>query len=307
MGWSLPESGTLTLGSPLGTALREAAANAPESDDLARWKSVFNGCTDMLTILAPELVEQTALRYAEAGADIIVSNTFLANPLTLASFGATEYASRLNSEAVGIARRIADTAAKGIVAGSIGPPCIGSRLCGADDKGMAANAILTQATSLLDAGADMLLLETQTDSTVAAAGIEACMEAMRTTGKRVPVSVEFTIGQSGSLPSGETVSDAFRKAAGSGADSVGINCVFPATRAAATLLAAAESIDLPLSMRPSASSGDLLTEPATAPDMFAEAFVPLLRSGRLRLAGGCCGAGTGHLSLLKKIISRENS
>jgi methionine synthase I (cobalamin-dependent) len=210
-------------------------------------------CADEWNLSHPDRVEAVARSYVGAGSQIILTNTFRANRVSLPSAHVRE----VNAAGVEISKRAAGEAVK--VVGSIGP-------CGK------AAALEEQAEILAEAGADALLLETFTD--LRESSITA--SAVKRTG--LPVIVSFTfIGDI-------TPEEAVKRMVEAGVDAVGANCgtgIDDFREICARMRAASE---LPLWMKPSAG----LPGKTITPERFSAMTIELLAAGA-DIVGGCCG------------------
>ena len=216
----------------------------------------------------PEAVFELHASDVRAGADAITTDTFGANPTWLARFGRGDEATGINQAAVRMAREAGPDL---FVLGSIGPT--------AGD----ADAFRDQALALAAAGADGLLVETQTLSTAL-----ACLAAIR-----IRVSIPILI----SLFDWSDGAEA--RLVEAGADAIGINCVDP-MRASEWVGGRAESRKLPILVRPSAArpgGGDI------EPIAFAERLMTLVgKRPEVRLVGGCCGATDRHVAAIRRVL-----
>jgi methionine synthase I (cobalamin-dependent) len=202
-----------------------------------------------------------------AGAVALTTNTFGANSVWLDRFGRGSDADRLNRAAVALARDAAGPT--GYVLGSIGPTA-------ARDPA----ALNAQAETLLDAGADALLLET-----VAPDSGASLLAALRGLRARVIVSL---LGDPGD--------DAIDRLCDAGVFALGANCV-PIDRVGQILQALRRRFDGPLLARP----GRLPAEPIGDPDAWASALIDALPAGPVWL-GGCCGIDAAHLAALARAV-----
>jgi len=226
-------------------------------------------CADAWNLTHPDRVEAVARSYVEAGSRIILTNTFQANAVSLAAHCLEDRVAELNAAGVAISKRAAAGAAK--VIASIGP-------CG-DEV-----ALLAQAEALAAAGADALLLETFTDLTEA----RIALSAAKRTGLPVIVSFAFV----GTLTPEETVS-AMRDA---GADAVGANCGGEIDEFPAICARFAASCDLPLWMKPSAGTRQIVSARE-----FASQIRELVAAGA-GIVGGCCGTAPEYIAAIRENI-----
>lgn len=229
----------------------------------------------------PEQVEAVARAYADAGSQVILTNTFRANSIALE--GDLE---AINRAGVAISKRAAD--GRALVFASIGPT--GKLLMSGEiTLEQASAAFSEQAVALAEAGADALLIETMSDIEEARAAVEAA----RTTGLPVIVSFAFDSGKHkdrtmmGSTP--EAVAVAMVEA---GADAVGANCGVGVEQAAPICRRLHAACDLPIWIKPNAGlpriEGSALRYDTTA-EFFASHYAALRNAGA-SFIGGCCGS-----------------
>lgn len=212
-----------------------------------------------------------------AGSDVLLTNTFGANPACLARHGREADAAAINQRAVALARDAAGP--DRFLLGSIGPTAAGSD--GADRA---------QAEALAEGGVDGLLLETHT-SGQALAGLGALRRSFD-----LPIFV-------GLCSFDEPVGDAARRLMDGGADVLGINCMSPDVALSRIGDLFQANPKPPLLCKPAASHPDA---PPVTPPEFAEHLIDWLRWD-VRLMGGCCGATEAHVSALRSALDRAMS
>lgn len=245
----------------------------------------MRACMDAVNLSQPDLVLRVHRSYVEAGAGLIETNTFGANPMRLARHGLEKECARINAEGVRLAREAA--AGTGVlVAGSVGPA--GPREEGVDApppreirKGYA-----EQIGALADAGVDLLILETFTTLQALLAAYEAAREKTS-----LPVVCQMAFAEGGRTPSGITPEQAVRELEAAGADVVGANCVNGPFRTAQVLERMAACATVPLSAFPNAGAPTFLDGRflyARDPEYVAEYARKMVDFG-VSLVGGCCG------------------
>src|SRR3954452_2964200 len=204
----------------------------------ARHPSSLKNCTEILVLTQPKLIEGFHRAYLEAGADIIETDSFNSNAISMAEFGLEEHVVELNRAAVEVARRAADAMTRQtphkprFVAGSIGPTnkqlSMGVHV---DDPGrrdvtfdqMVAN-YTEQIRALVEAGVDILLPETSFDTLVMKACLFAIEEVFDDLGHRVPVMISGTIFDNGRTLSAQPPEAFYLSVSHIDALSVGLNC-----------------------------------------------------------------------------------
>lgn len=254
---------------------------------------------DSWNLTHPERVEQVAREYAEAGSEILLTNTFRANRITLASKGLAGAAAGINAAGVAISRRAA--AGRARVAASIGPT--GKMLMAQETTPEEVfAAFLEQARALAGAGADALLIETMSDLEEA----RIALEAARSTGLPVIVSFAFDTGKNRDRTMmGVTPEQAAAAMEAAGADAVGANCGAGMERFPALCARMRHACSLPIWIKANAGLPEWRDGRAVysaTPEQFA-AHLPALVEAGAAFAGGCCGTTPDFVRAL--IAARE--
>lgn len=273
------------------------------------------GNNDLLCLTRPDIIADIHRRYVNAGADIITTNTFNAQRISLADYGCEHLVHDINKAAVRIARE----AGSAFVVGSVGPtnkslsmsPDISDPALRAITFDELAEAYLEQMTALIEGGVDALLIETIFDTLNAKAAIYAADSAMRQSGKEVPVMLSATVSdRSGHLLSGQTL-DAFVISIAHTPQllSIGLNCSFGATemlphlRELQTLvgqLNAHTREPIYISAYPNAGLPNQLGQYDETPELMAVHVRPFLEEGLVDIIGGCCGTTDEHIKAIKR-------
>lgn len=235
---------------------------------------------DSWNLLRPADVEEVARSYVAAGAGIIVTNTFQANRVSLARHGLAASVEDVNHAGVALATRAAGSAAR--VFGSIGPVPGGT----APEQ---CDAVLQQASALVAAGADALVLETFTDLWEAA----SATRMVASTGRPVITCLSPV----GAFDAPQVVATLVA----TGASGIGLNCMTPAEMLP-MCRALRPATDVSLWVKPSAGIphiGDGQLSYDMTPETFADGCMELMRAGA-QYIGGCCGAGPAHIRALRE-------
>ncbi|HWB15250.1 MAG TPA: bifunctional homocysteine S-methyltransferase/methylenetetrahydrofolate reductase [Vicinamibacterales bacterium] len=249
----------------------------------------INRSFDELNVVSPELVADVHRQYLRAGADVIETNTFGANPFKLATFGLAGETAAINRAGAAIARRAALGTAW--VAGSIGP--LGVRLApwGRTSVEEAEAAFRTQAEALVEGGVDLVILETFRDLNELVVAIRAVRAV-----SSLPLVAQLTTGEDGHTLDG-TPPDVFTPALEqAGADVVGLNCSVGPAAMLETIEAMAHVSNVRLAAQPNAGrprdiEGRNLY--LSSPEYMASYARRFVRAG-VRLVGGCCGTTPAH-------------
>jgi len=264
-------------------------------------KGVYiNRCYDEVNLSAPELVRDVHREYVRAGAELIQTNTFGANPVKLARHGLDERTEEINRRAGELAR---EEARGGVfVAGSVGPLGIRIEPWGPTSVAEARAHFLRQARGLVEGGVDAFVLETFGDLTEAHAALEAVREA----DPGLPVVVQMTIDRSGCSLYGTPPEQYGSRLDGWGADVIGVNCGVGPHTMLEVLGHLRRVTDRPLSVQPNAGPPrrvDGRTIYMCSPD-YLEKFARRFVEAGARLLGGCCGTTPDHIRALAKAVRR---
>ena len=248
----------------------------------------FTRSFDELNLSSPELVQQVHREYAEAGADIIETNSFGASRIALARHGHADKVVEINRAAV----RLARTASPDVyVAGSVGPTGIPYDDASSEEQALVQAAFEEQIGALADAGADLILLETF----VHLGEIEAGIAAARKVGGGLPIVAQVVFDTDGRARGGIAPDEMARRLCRWGADVVGANCgVGPPElfEVGMAMLAAGA----PVSLQPNAGLPRIVegrTIYVANPEHFGVWARRALQAG-VRLVGGCCGTTPEH-------------
>jgi methionine synthase I (cobalamin-dependent) len=257
---------------------------------------------DLWNISAPDKVLQVAQSYVDAGADIILTNTFSANAVMLARHGATGRSAEITRAGAEISRQAAGERA--LVFGSIGPTgkFVSLKQIAAEE---AEAAFAEQAAALAAGGVDAIVIETMSDLAEAEIALRACRAACD-----LPVGVSFTFDsgkEKNRTMMGVTTAQAWKLACDGGASFVGANCGIgiDAYIKVASEMAACGS-ELPLWIKGNAGRPEMDADGKThyraLPEDFSRA-VPELAAVGVRFIGGCCGSTPAHVRAIATAIN----
>jgi methionine synthase I (cobalamin-dependent) len=257
-------------------------------------------CPDTWNLEHPELVEQVARAYAEAGSQVVLTNTFRANRIALRSHGISQPVATLNQAGVAISRRAA--AGRALVFASMGPS--GKLLVSGDvTADELRTAFAEQARALADAGADALVIETMTDLAEALLAVEAANR----TGLPVVACMVFDADAARDRTMrGTTPEEAAQALTASGAAVVGANCGQGIESHVAICRRLRAATDRPIWLKANAGLPELVNSrvvyPTTA-ELFAS-FGPALVAAGASFIGGCCGTAPNYIRALGKELRR---
>jgi len=275
------------------------------------------GNNDILALTRPDLVEAITRDYLAAGADIVSTNTFSANRISQADYGAEALVRDINFASASIARRAADEAqaADGrprFVAGAIGPtnktlslsPNVNDPGYREIDFDGLKQVYLEQAEALIEGGADFILIETIFDTLNAKAGIVAALEAGRRAGRDVPLMISMTITDlSGRNLSGHTVEAFWYAVRHARPITIGLNCSFGAQQLRPHVLALSAIADTLLMAYPNAGLPNELGAYDERPEETAALLRAWADQGLVNILGGCCGSTPAHIAAIAGAVA----
>ena len=267
----------------------------------------LKGCNDVLSLTAPFVVRDIHRKYLEAGADIIETNTFNAQRISMGDFGMQDHCREINLEAVKIARQCAEeysTPEKPrYVAGSIGPTSktfVSEEGKDSSEKFATAlrEAYAEQIQALVDGGVDVLLIETIFDTQNARIAFE---EAKRIA-PEMPVMMSFSVSTpDGHNMLGQDILEFIGTFKKGDLFSVGINCVSD-VKAMTPLVCQLARFGTKVSLYPNAGMPDGKGRYTKTPESLVADLWPLLENHCLNIVGGCCGTTDKHIHLINKVI-----
>jgi 5-methyltetrahydrofolate--homocysteine methyltransferase len=246
----------------------------------------IGACPDLWNLENPDAVTAVATSYVEAGSEVILTNTFRANGISLAPFGLASQVTSINHAAAAISRRAA--AGRALVFGSIGPT--GEVLAVTEElRDQIYGVFHQQAIALAETGVDALLIETMSDIEEAKIALDAAL----TTDLPVIVSFAFDTGKNKDRTmTGVTPEQAAREVTAGGALGVGANCGVGIEASIGICRRLRAATNLPLWIKPNAGLPEVVGGQVrynTSPEQFASHISGLLQSGA-KFVGACCGS-----------------
>lgn len=279
------------------------------------WPSDLVGNNDLLNLTQPQIIEGIHREYLDAGADILETNTFNANAVSLSDYGMAELSYELNYAGAALARKAADeysTPEKPrYVAGALGPTTRTASISPDVNDPGARNvsydqlvaAYLEAANGLVDGGSDLIIIETIFDSLNAKAAVFALETLFEQRGRRWPVIISGTITDaSGRTLSGQ-VTEAFWNAIRHAKPlAVGLNCALGAPEMRPYIAEVARIADTFVSCYPNAGLPNAFGEYDESPEAQAGYIAEFAEAGLVNLVGGCCGTAPEHIAEIAKVV-----
>ena len=283
------------------------------------WTRDVKGNNDLLVLTQPQIIGEIHEAYLEAGADILETNTFNAQAISLSDYGMEEIAYEMNVAAAKIARTAADKWTRKtperprFVAGAVGPtnrtasisPKVtdpGFRNVDFDEL---REAYKEQIGGLIDGGADIIIIETIFDTLNAKAAAVAALEAFDEKGIELPIMVSGTItDRSGRTLSGQTPEAFWYSMRHLKPFSIGLNCALGAELMRPYLAELAAHADTRISAYPNAGLPNAMGEYDETPDDMACQMEPWAKDGIVNIVGGCCGSTPDHIRQIAEHVAR---
>jgi homocysteine S-methyltransferase len=256
----------------------------------------INRCFDELNLSAPGMVKDTHQEYVKAGAEIIESNTFGANRVRLAAFGLADKLHAINEAGVRLAREAAGDQA--FVAGAIGPMGVRIEPLGQMSFAETREVFHEQAQALVEAGVDLLILETFYDLNEIRVAIFAVREAA---GPEMIIVAQVTINDDGNLRDGATPESYTKKLDEWPCDVIGLNCSVGPKATLETLEKMMRYSSKPMSAMPNAGLPAVVEGRniyLCSPEYMAQYARRFLWAG-VKIVGGCCGTTAEHIKAIR--------
>ncbi|HJR38325.1 MAG TPA: methionine synthase [Nocardioidaceae bacterium] len=309
----------LVLDGAMGTMIQGHRLEEAQfrGERFADWSQDLRGNNDLLSLTQPELIREIHREYLQAGADLVETNTFNAQAISLLDYGMQDLAYEMNLESARLARRECDAMSEQtpdrprFVVGSLGPtnrtasisPDVndpGKRNVTYDEL---VAAYLEQARGLVDGGADLLLVETIFDTLNAKAAIFACETLFEEHERRWPVIISGTITDaSGRTLSGQVTEAFWNSVRHAGPLAVGLNCALGAADMRPYVAELSRLADCFVSCHPNAGLPNEFGEYDETPEQTSEVLEEFATSGMVNILGGCCGTTPAHITSIATAV-----
>ncbi len=312
----------LVLDGAMGTMIqqRKLDETAFRGERFKDWKKDQRGHNDLLNLTQPSIIEEIHRQYFEAGADIVETNTFNAQAISLADYGMEALAYEIARAGAECAKRAADqvmTTVPGrscFVAGAIGPTTktssISTDVNNSAARGTTYDELVTayyeQIRGLVDGGVDVLLVETIFDTLNAKAAFFAIDKLFDDRHIRLPLMASVTFIQAGSNRgvTGQTIEAFWNSISHVPLLSVGINCALGPKEMRPLIEELSGLAPIYVSSHPNAGLPNPLlpTGFPETPDSLAPQLKEWAQNGWLNIVGGCCGTTPGHIKSIAEAV-----
>ena len=286
----------------------------PKPDDFPDKKDGFN---DGLSMTRPDWIKKIHRDYLDAGADCIETNTFGSNKIKLDEYGFGDKTIELNKNnaklAVQVCSEYKDRPRYAI--GSMGPtgflPSSNDPDLGQKPLSEIREAFKLQAKGLIEGGVDALLIETSQDILEVKLAIDGCHNAIKETGRKIPIIANVTLDQYGKMLLGTDVQAAFTTVSDMGIEIFGLNCSTGPKEMESSVQWLNEQDQRQLLVVPNAgmpeNEGGVASYKMTPSDMAKELEGFISKYNSVRIVGGCCGTTPKHIKEIRKIIDKKET
>lgn len=282
------------------------------------WHCDLKGNNDLLSITQPQIIKAIHREYLEAGADIIETNTFSAQVISMADYDMQELSYEMNVASAKVARQaiaeyqeVHPGSGPKFVAGAIGPmnktlslsPDVNNPGYRAVTFDEVSQAYFDQVKGLVEGGADILLVETIFDTLNAKAALFAIRRFFDETGLELPVMISGTITDaSGRTLSGQTLEAFYISVAHALPVSIGLNCALGGAQMKPHVEELAQISACYVSCYPNAGLPNAMGEYDETPEDTAAIIAGFARNGWINIVGGCCGTTPDHIRAIATAV-----
>jgi 5-methyltetrahydrofolate--homocysteine methyltransferase len=276
------------------------------------------GNNDLLSLTRPDIIEAIHKRYLEAGADIIETNTFNANCISLDDYNMSSLTKEINKAAATLAKKAAieyttkNPSKPRFVAGAIGPtnkttsmsPKVEDPMYRAVTFDDMRSCYKEQIEGLIDGGVDLLLIETIFDTLNAKAALFAAEEVRKERNIHIPILISVTLTDKGGRTlSGQTIGGFLASVSHIDFLSVGLNCSFGASDMKPFLKDLGKLAPSYISAYPNAGLPNQFGEYDETPEIMAKQIKEYIDEGLVNIIGGCCGTTPEHIAAYVKLVA----
>ncbi len=275
------------------------------------------GNNDLLVLTQPQIIQEIHRKYLEAGADILETNTFNSQTISMADYHMEDLAYELNVAGARIAREVADEfekknpAKRRFVAGVIGPTnrtaSISPDVNNPGYRNVTFDALVTAYTEstkgLIDGGADIILIETVFDTLNAKAAIFAVKQHFARNNVELPIMISGTItDRSGRTLTGQTAEAFWYSMMHADPISIGFNCALGAAEMRQHIDDVSRVAGTYISTHPNAGLPNEFGGYDETPEDMAKILREFAESGLINMVGGCCGTTPAHIKAIAKAV-----
>ncbi|MCL4149276.1 UNVERIFIED_CONTAM: hypothetical protein GTU68_025629, partial [Idotea baltica] len=312
----------LVLDGAMGTMIQRLKFSEEDyrGERFKNYDSPLQGNNDLLSLTQPDAIAKIHRQYLEAGADILETNTFNSNSISMEDYNMQDLVYEINKESAALAKKEAVTMTAltpdkpRYVAGSIGPTNRTASLSpDVNDPGFRAvsfddlfKAYYEQISGLVDGGSDLLLIETIFDTLNAKAALYAAQKYMEDKNVTLPVMISGTITDaSGRTLSGQTAEAFAISMSHFPLFSIGFNCALGGDQLMPYVQTVSEKSDFNISAHPNAGLPNEFGAYDQSPEEMAKILEGYFDRGILNIVGGCCGTTPEHIRAIAEVAAQH--
>jgi 5-methyltetrahydrofolate--homocysteine methyltransferase len=312
----------LVIDGAMGTMIQRYKLNEADyrGEQFENWHKDVKGNNDMLCITQPHIIEEIHLKYLQAGANILETNTFSAQRISMADYNMQDYSYQLNIEAAKCARNAVSKFLESeqgkqsigvFVAGAIGPtnrtlslsPDVNNPGYRAVSFDEVMEAYYEQVKGLVDGGVDIILIETIFDTLNAKAAIYAVKKYFADYSIELPIMISGTITDaSGRTLSGQTLEAFYYSVEHANPISVGFNCALGATQMKPHIEELSVLASCYVSAYPNAGLPNAFGEYDEQAHETGHIIEEWAKEGLVNIVGGCCGTTPDHIKCIADAV-----
>lgn len=291
----------LVLDGAMGTGLQDKQLTAEDFGG-----AVYEGCNEYLNLTRPDVVQDIHRAYLEAGADIIMTNTFGGAHIVLSEYNLHDQVHAINAAGARLAREMAaaySTPDKPrFAAASLGPQTKTISVTGGITFDQVHEAFYAEALALIEGGVELFVIETAQDTLNLKATLLGIRQAFGETGVTLPVMISVTIEPMGTMLGGQNIEALYTSIAHFQPLSIGLNCATGPEFMTDHLRSLASMATIPVSCHPNAGLPDEEGRYNETPDSLARQLERFVDNGWVNIVGGCCGTTPDHIRALVQMV-----
>ena len=297
----------LVLDGAMGTAIQKYNLN--DEDFLGK-----KGCNEILNITKPKIIKEIHKKYIDSGADIIETNSFNSNRISLGEYNLSEKAYEFSKKSAEIACEVVKKFEKKKIwiAGSVGPTSKSLSIPTKDipfEREISFDelkeAYKEQIKGLIDGGVDIILIETIFDGLNAKSAVIACDEIFEEIKRTLPVMISGTVNKQGKLLSGQSIESLIISLNRNYIVSFGLNCSFGAKELVPLIKKISYFVNKYISVYPNAGLPNENGEYNEIPDITVSFLKELVDEKNINIIGGCCGTSFEHIKAISKLVKER--
>lgn len=291
----------LVLDGAMGTMIQSHNLTADDFGGLE-----YEGCNEYLNITRPDVIRDVYMAYLEAGADIVLTNTFGGTEVVLSEYHLEDQVYAINLAAARLLRDAVDAYHTPdhprFAAASLGPQTKTISVTGGITFDEVTQAFYDETVPLIEGGVDLILIETAQDTLNLKATLLGVQQAFQATGVTLPIMISVTIEAMGTMLGGQSIEALYSSIAHFEPLSIGLNCATGPDFMTDHLRSLAGLATMPVSCHPNAGLPDEEGHYHESPESLAQQLERFVDNGWVNIVGGCCGTTPAHIRALAQMV-----